>query len=261
MYNSKKVDTYVATSVGSLISLLLICGYSPMEIFREIYTSQRFFDISRTSIWDVINKSGLIPMDNLTSQIEKLVKEKLKEIPTLKELQEKTGKILITVAVNLTDMEVEYFSPDTHPHLNALEAVTLSCALPLVFQKQFYKDKLYVDGGLGNGFPIRYIDDSVSKILGIVVSGQDPTLKETEFVGYIYRLVSFPINIITELCQIGVGDNVTLIKIKHIESQGVIPTPLHSSLPSETKMSMFLEGYSWAKFLDNLEYLKVNLQL
>jgi len=256
-YDPELVNTYAATSIGTVISLLLICGYQPMDIFKEVYTSSRFFNLSRTSFWDIINKTGLIPIDNFAERIQKLVESSLGEIPTLKELQEKTGKTLITVAVNLTDMKVEYFSPESHPDLNSLEAVKMSCGLPLIFHKMFYKGKLYVDGGLGDGFPIQYIDDGRSSILGVVVSNQDPGLKETEFMGYLYRLIMMPIKVITELCQKGIGENITLIKVNSVETSKDLPGFLQFSLPSEKKMNMFLEGYEEARFQDNLEHLKV----
>jgi len=44
-YNMDEVVTYCGTSIGSVISLLLICGYPPLDIFTEIYKTCNFFDM------------------------------------------------------------------------------------------------------------------------------------------------------------------------------------------------------------------------
>jgi predicted acylesterase/phospholipase RssA len=252
LYIPEKVHTYAATSIGSVISLLLICGFTPMEIFTKVYTSQEFFDPSNHSIWKIIENTGLMSINSFAVKIADMIHEKMDKIPTLKDLKRITGKTLIVTAGNITDMRIEYFGPKTHPNLNALEAVKMSCNLPIIFQKIKYREKIYVDGGIGDGFPIHYIDDKKSPILGIVTLGNDSSMKETTIMGYFYRLINMPINIITELRQRNLGKNVTLVKIKCND----VPI-LRISMSSEVKMNMFLEGFQEAEIVDKTEYIYI----
>jgi hypothetical protein len=107
-------------------------------------------------------------------------------------------------------------------------------------------------GGIGDGFPIHYIDDKKSPILGIVTLGNDSSMKETTIMGYFYRLINMPINIITELRQRNLGKNVTLVKIKCND----VPI-LRISMSSEVKMNMFLEGFQEAEIVDKTEYIYI----
>lgn len=240
LYDQKVVHTYSGTSIGSVIDLLLICGYTPMEIFSQVYTTDKFFKSEDCqSPWNIIQQRGLMSIDNFIKKIADLVEKKMGFIPTLKQLQEKTGKTLKVAVSNMTKVEVEYFSPETHPDLSSLEAVKMSSSLPLIFQKTSYNGNCYVDGGLADGFPIHLIDDGKSLILGVVVYGVDRSLKDDTLIGYIYRLINLPINTITKLrCQ-NLGDNVTLIEINCED----IPV-LQFSMSSKEKMALFLRGYN-----------------
>ena len=253
LYDPEKVHTYAGASIGSVISLLLICGYAPMEIFTRMYTSEKFFDLgSGQSIWNIIEHTGLFPISVFSEKIRELIEEKMGSVPTLGQLKKLTGKTLIAVVTNVTEMRVEYFSPENHPELSSLDAVKMSCNLPLIFQKIMYHGSYYVDGGLLDGFPINQVDDCHTPILGVVVSGTDCSLKETNFIGYLYRLINLPINMITKLRYRNLGDNITLIKMECSN----VPI-LQFSMPSEKKMEMFLQGFEEAKTVDKSEKLVV----
>ena len=240
LYDQKTVHTYAGTSIGSVISLLLICGYTPMDIFSSVYTTNKFFKTEDSlSLWDIMEKRGLMSIDSFINIIGDLVKKKLGEIPTLKQLHEKTGKTFYVVAANISSVEPEYFSYKTHPSLSVLDAIKMSSSLPLLFPCVEYNGNCYVDGGLADGFPIHHIDDGKSRILGIVVYGADRSLKEDTLMGYIYRLINLPINTITKLRCKNLGSNVTLIEI----DCGDIPV-IQFSMSSEKKMEMFLKGYN-----------------
>ena len=46
------------------------------------------------------------------------------------------------------------FSYKTHPDWKLIDVVYCSCSLPLLFSPYFKDDKIYLDGGLFNNFPI-----------------------------------------------------------------------------------------------------------
>lgn len=252
-YDPENTRIYAGTSIGSVISLLLICGYTPMEIFAEVYTTDHFFDIAKLgSIWDIVKYMGLMPITVFAEKIEVLVKRKFGGIPTLLELYTQTQKILVTAVANVTKMKCEYYTYKTQPHTSCVDAVMHSCNLPLIFHSIHYNDSYIVDGGLMDNFPLRYIDNHKMKILGVVTSGIDFSLSDTKFTGYFYRLVVMPVNANTELRCALAKSNTKLIKIVRNKSSLKL-----FSMSSDVKMSMFWDGYSVAQKIDNTFFIYV----
>src|SRR6185503_5151074 len=94
---------YAGASIGSVIALLLVCGYTPLEIFSEIYNMDHFFNLGNyNNIWDVFKLMGLMSINSFAEKIEYLVKKKMGMIPSLLELRKKTGKTLIMTASNVS---------------------------------------------------------------------------------------------------------------------------------------------------------------
>lgn len=249
-----QVKIYAGTSIGSVISLLLICGYVPMEIFGQVYTLDHFFDLNKCgSVWDIINYMGLMSIDVFIEKIEEMVKEKHEGcVPTLKELYKKTGKILVVPVTNITKMSCEYYTYKSNPDISCVDAVMQSCNLPIIFHKIKYENSYIIDGGLVDNFPLQYVDDHKRKILGIVTTGVDKSLPDDKFMGYFYRIIVMPVNANTELrCKLAT-ENTKLIKIVKDKSSLKL-----FSIPSDVKMSMFWEGYIEAEKAETLRNIYV----
>ncbi len=258
-YVPSEVDVYVGTSIGSAISLLLVCGYLPIEIFRSIYLMDSFFDIRHdgVSFLDVIKNvfknSGLIPIDSLILKIEDLIKIKLGgEIPTLEQLYNITKKELTCVVTNVTERKVEYFNHKNHPNLKCTDAVKMSCAIPLMFQKIRYNNSYYCDGAMLNNFAIDYVDKKTNKILGIYLPNNDPPSDEG-LGGYLGHIV---LSMQDEMYRVrlrNIGDNATVVVIYGDKNDGVMEVNIQSS----KKMKMFLDGIKAGKIKDSEEFIRV----
>lgn len=249
----EKIIEYSGASIGSAIALLLICGYTPMEIFSEIYGIESFFTVNDChSIWDVIKYMGLMSIRGFAVKIEELVEKKMKCVPTLKKLKEMTGKSLYISGVNVTTMSEEKYCAETHPGLGCVNAVKISCNLPLIFQRLLYNDSFVVDGGLINGYPWDYLSSKVKNILGIVLIGNDQSLPEDTFMGYFYRILMIPIAQLTEMrCRLA-PEKVKTVKVTW---EGV---PLLQFVMSpDQKMDMFLTGYQTAERKEQTKSLYV----
>ncbi len=241
---------FAGTSAGSIITLLLACGYSPMEIFTEVYSIHNFFKPGSGSanFFDVIKDFGLISIKPAFELVENMIVRKLGKIPTLRELFLERGKRYYATAVNLSKMRLEYFTPERNPGLKVTDAAKISSGLPFIFQRTKYRGDYYVDGGLGDNFPIEAINPEGKKILGVTVTGTDKidvegASTEMSFISYCTRIVLFPINMMTHLRSRNLdGHNLTLVSINMDD----IPT-LQFVIPSEKKMEMFMRGYSDAK--------------
>jgi predicted acylesterase/phospholipase RssA len=163
------VDTYCGVSVGAVISLLLICGYSVREIVGEAVNLDMFRDIGSLDINAIIDNKGFISNEHFRSILTQLIINKFGNVPTLYGLYMMTGKSYIAVTFNVTDEVCVMMNPFTHPNLSCVDATLFSMNIPFVFYQLIYKGKTYVDGLLGNPYPINYFDDGNTKILGIYV--------------------------------------------------------------------------------------------
>ena len=267
LFNPDSIQEYAGTSIGSVNCLLLICGYTPMEIFKEIYSMESFFSVNDChSMWDVIKYMGLMTIATFASKIKDLVEKKLGCVPTLKKLKNITGKTLHVSGANITKMCEQRYSPRTHPNLNCVDAVKMSCNLPLVFQRISYNESYIVDGGLMNNFPWDYISSARKNILGVVVTGNDFSIHADTFMGYFYRCVVLPINTMTNLrCQMAppkvhivraVWDGVPLLQFKMSSDQkmDMFLTGMAEGERKHTTKLITIDGWSWDYMSDENDH-------
>ncbi len=258
LYNAEKCSTYVGTSVGSVICLLLICGYTPMEIFLEIQKEEGYFKPENINNFStVIKKMGFISIRKFASSLSDKVHRKLGFVPSLLELYNLTGKVFAVTVGNVTKLQTEYYTYETNPNLSCVDAAKLSCNLPLICQAIKYNEDHIIDGGIGNNFPLDYIDDGKKIILGIVIlpslfENENGYLKDDSFAGYFYRIMVMPTLSNTLLrCEMA-KENTTLIKVKNISKESFI-----SDLTEKEKMNMFLHGYNIAETETKSKYLYI----
>jgi len=256
LFDPKYIIDYAGTSVGSIINLLLISGYAPIEILAEIYEIENFFGAdTENSIWKLIKNTGLLPIDPIIKIVENLVKSKFGFIPTLQQLKILTNKRMLAPAINITRKKLIYFTPETHPDILVTEVCKLSSKLPLIFQQVQYKNEFYEDGGLADNFPIRIIEKE-RNILGVIVTGSDfANATSLPFINYIYRLIMFPIDTNTFLRCPENSDNFKKIYINFTGDASLV---ISISLTTSKKMEMFMSGYKEAEREEKKEKLIIN---
>lgn len=247
-----KIEEYAGTSIGAGICLLLVCGYTPYEIFQNVRESfDKLVVFDTISIIDFLKNFGLASIDPFIDTLSEMVKKKLGCVPSMKKLYEMTGKKLMISVTNLSLMRTDCYSHETTPGLSCVNAVKISCSLPVVFGRISYKGHQVTDGGLLNNIPYDFVlplegyrgSDVGERILCIATTGEDKTLpisNETA-IGYIYRLIMTPINYITEMRCASIREDCDLLKIHHNGPS------LPSACTKDDTISMFLYGYEKAQ--------------
>jgi len=187
-------DTYCGVSVGAIISLLLIVGYSVREIIGHAIDFNIFKSLEDFSIAAILRNKGLLSNESIKSKLVALIVEKLGSVPTLYGLYLQTGKSLVTSTLNVTDKESVIMSYATHANVSCIDAVMFSINIPLVFYQLHYNNKTLVDGALGNPYPTDYFDDGNTDILGIHMdtpTDMDTNVEITEatLYKYLYNLI------------------------------------------------------------------------
>ncbi len=129
------IHTYIGTSIGAAICLLLSIGYSPMDLFIQASKIDSWidFDFEVLNFLDIKNTGGILDICNFTKHVEDMIKRKLHFIPTMKQIYDLTGKHLIITTVNVTKRKMEYLDHKNYPNMSCIDALNMSCAMPIIF--------------------------------------------------------------------------------------------------------------------------------
>jgi len=171
--NLKEIKTIYGTSIGSLIGVLC-CIDIDMDTIIEYFVSRPWKNSIRISSDTLINlysKRGLCNANLFKVILKNVFYSKNLELTiTLKELYEYSKKELYIYSIQLEDFNLVELSYKTHPDLKVIDAITMSCAIPYVFEPVKYRNNHYIDGGLLCNYPInRAHNENKDEILGIQI--------------------------------------------------------------------------------------------
>lgn len=185
------VQTYVGVSVGAVVGLLLVSGYSVVDIIAEAVETNLFQDVSHLNFEEIKTNTGLISNDSIKAKLSQMVTKKFGFVPTLNQLYMATGLVLVTVSMNIDTNTPEYFSKETEPALSCIDSVLLSMNIPFLFYKMRYKGCVFIDGAFGNPYPVDLYDDGKRDILGIYIETEDESASP---ISYLYRILNSSIH-------------------------------------------------------------------
>lgn len=163
-----KINNFIGTSVGCIVNILLIIGYSINMIIKIIYK----LDFQKIKIeFDIDNFFENFGIDNgsrIISIIQTLIFNKLGVYDlTFKELYNRTNKKLNIIVVNFSKQKEELLSIENNPDMSVILALRMSISIPFVFFPVKFNKDLYIDGGLLNNFGMNYCE--MDKTIGICI--------------------------------------------------------------------------------------------
>lgn len=241
----KHIKTFIGTSVGSMISYLLCIGYTPLELLVYISTHSEIFETLRSlDVVDMYNGRGATTFIVVQDILEKLTINKIGHFITLRDLYDQFGKKLICTTYNDTDSKTEYMSYENNPNLPCLTAIRMSCSIPEIFENFNYEGKQYIDGGIGDNFPIQLGEQEGDRVLAFLVNRKDKTnIRENEpFTERVYRRAFIAINQLIEYKISQSTDRTTIIRFGY-PSIGFF----NFDVTASDRMNMFSHGYQITK--------------
>lgn len=242
------IKNYAGTSAGGILSYFLAIGYTPFEIMHFICSSNFIDEFQNLNIAGVVEKKGLINYYIIQDYLEKLTLNKIGYLPTFKDISTKLGVHLTVVSYNLTKNQVEYLNVDTQPDMPCLTALRMTSNVPLLFERFFYNNCEYLDGGLVDNFPIDLFSNS-SKYnpLGIDIladtSSDTSISRENNYIMYLLRVAMIPYNFFH--AQKSYPSNSTVIQI----NPGLKSFDFNLSISK--RLNLFSAGYQTAKSFFN----------
>lgn len=163
----KNIDTYSGTSVGALLSLLLIIGYTANEIY-DFICQMDLDKIKEFNVSNLFTEFGLDDGKKMIIVIEKILSSRgISSDVTFLKLYELTKKTFYVTATCLNDKKNYYYSHLHSPDMKVITAIRMSISIPIYFTPVKYKGKLYIDGGCIYNLPIQIFDHCLDDVLAI----------------------------------------------------------------------------------------------
>jgi predicted acylesterase/phospholipase RssA len=242
----EKINTYIGTSVGSMICYLLAIGYTPIEIVVSFCTNRWLERMQYFNLVAMINGNGATSFTNINECLEKFTIDKIGRFLTLGKLKELYGKTLICVSYNMTTCVTEYIGPENYPDLPCLTALRMSCNIPLVFDRFKYMDNYYIDGGVADNFAIAKGEELGNCVFGLYLKIDENSLQddpEDGILSYFIRLLQIPVLQSTKNKVAMITPKTTVIGI----AGGKLKNMLEFDVKMKVRFEMFSKGYSDVK--------------
>lgn len=252
----KNLHDIVGVSVGSIISLLLVCGYSVMDILGQSHEANLLDGTNLFgSMREMLIKQGLFDQRTLEEKLESMVKKKVGFIPSLSELYAFSGKNYVSVTTNVSKPVPEsvYLSKDTEPNLSCIKAALMSSNIPIIFAKCTYMGNHYVDGALSDPYPVLKFDLPGARILGIYITSV-PISVSDDLNDYIMHSFTSPVLQLKERSK-------KLSSDRCVHMDMTLRSRVLSSIimTDDEKGSIFIEGHRFAKrFFERKEVSRVD---
>lgn len=160
-----RFDVIIGTSMGAIVGCVLANGHEPDEIIEKL-KGNLFLSFFRPDL----SANSMLTMNGGRKILEKLL--------TVKNIEDLSIPF-IAVATDLTHGTPCYFEKG-----DIIDAVIASSSIPVIFPPVVIDGVQYIDGGVLNNLPVRYIRKNCEKIAGFHVNPQNLGLQDGEVKGF-----------------------------------------------------------------------------
>ena len=173
-WNLSKIQSCHATSIGTIILVMILCNYEwdllDDFIIKRPWNQVFKFDISK--LFEGFDKCGMFDKSILCDSLKPIfLGDDVKMDITMKEFYEKTGVEFYIYSVEINSFQLECISYKTHPDMLLIDACYTSCSLPIIFKPLTIGNKSYIDGGIFLNYPIleclNKMNTQPNEVLGI----------------------------------------------------------------------------------------------
>ena len=238
----ENIRSFYGTSIGGVLSALLIIGYKPIEIFVYICTNKVQEALGQFN-QNILERKCLLDPTAMIKFLTNMILEKLGKIPTLGELKEMFQKDLCVVTIARDRVnEPLYLSTRTHADMSLVQALHMSISIPFVFGYAVYQNRKYIDGGLIDNFPIQHASENELRVFGLDLKNPDTDSESTDFTSEFMSIATAPVSYITNYHKKHLGDNATYLDIITSSEIGI-----NFNQTSLAMYKMFVYGFRQCK--------------
>jgi len=156
-WSHDNLETIYGTSIGSLIGAIL-CLKHEWDTLDD-YIIKRPWEkviVNSLEMFELFAQKGIAKMKLLDDIMQPLLESKdLTIATTMLEFYEYSRISLNVFTVDLNKFEKVHISHATHPDLPLMDAIKMSCCMPVLFQPIVRDGCCYIDGGIMVNYPLR----------------------------------------------------------------------------------------------------------
>ena len=157
------IESIYGTSAGAIVGIL-ICLKFDWETINDYIIKrpwQDVFSIKVENIFDAYTKKGIFDHKIIEKCFRPLLDAKdLSMEITLEELYNYSNVELHLFAFEINEYKVQDISYLTHPKLNLITAIQMTCAIPILLTPVCIENKCYIDGGMSSNYPLIHCIES-----------------------------------------------------------------------------------------------------
>jgi predicted acylesterase/phospholipase RssA len=254
------IETLYATSIGTVIAVLIALKFDNWDIINDYMIKrpwQNVFQIDITQIFNFFSNKGIFDINTINIFFKPLLNAK--DLPmdiTLKQFYEYSNIELHIFSLEINKFEVIDCSYITHPDLSLINAVHMSCAVPVLFAPVCIDNKCYIDGGVVCNDPLNYCIKRSDNMEDIFALSNYYTDLDNNNVNDNSSILDFLMNIIHKLI-INVSEDFNPPHIPHqltYDTRTMSLSNLQDCLSSSTERQKILDyGKECArKYLENI---------
>ena len=173
VWNINDIVSIYATSAGAIVAILLALKFEWSDITDYIIKRpwHDAYPFGVDQVFEAYSKKGLFDISIFTIFFKSLFNAKDVSLHiTMQEFYDYSKIELHFFTLELNQFKIVDISYKTHPDLQLLTAIHMTCALPMIVTPVCVDEHCYVDGGVVCNYPLNYCLDqhtNVDEILGL----------------------------------------------------------------------------------------------
>lgn len=252
-YGFIKAEGYLGSSVGSILATLFACGYTVEEL-KRLMTEINFHDYKEIDFKNFLTNFGLDNGQKLMKLFRIMIKQKMGEKTTFKELYEYTRKLLVITGSCINTGDTTYFDHINYPDMQVIEAIRISISIPGYYTMPTFGNYSFTDGAISDNMPFTYLsDEQIKESIGIQLYDGEIIEKIESVEDYASALLKCVAKNTSKTILNKYPENVIKVDMSDISA-------LDFNMDKEQKQAMFQRGYDSAKeFIDD-KLLKLSVK-
>lgn len=197
-YNINNIERIHGTSVGAFIAVLLALKLDWNDLV-DYFINRPWHKLLSVDPIELYTKKGLFDAQFFVNALDNLFKAKGLDVSTisLREFKAYSGINISMYVIKMSSFSLIELSHDSNPDLRLVDAITMTCGMPVIFRPVLYNGEYYLDGGIIANYPLleclerREKDADVSEILGITfrdITANAGLTEQSTIIEYIYCL-------------------------------------------------------------------------
>jgi predicted acylesterase/phospholipase RssA len=159
IWNRKKIKSIYATSVGTVIAVLIAVNLE-WNIINEYMVKRpwdKIFEIKPDHLFKIFDNNGVYDEEISLKFIKPILDAlDLQQEISLKDFYEITNVEINFFSFNFTLCETIKINYLNFPNLPLYKAIYMSSCVPILFKPLIWENEIYIDGGMEYNYPIKY---------------------------------------------------------------------------------------------------------